>query len=105
GPDRDALVRAAIHAPAPGAVLAVGDASAASDVIAPGGTAVGDPPTGDVAADAGGAAGARGGAAAPVPLLADRPTLDGRPTAYVCRGFVCHRPTTDPSELTTQLTP
>jgi uncharacterized protein YyaL (SSP411 family) len=38
-----------------------------------------------------------------VPLLADRPMLDGRPTAYVCRGFVCDRPVTDPAELVTRL--
>lgn len=38
-----------------------------------------------------------------VPLLADRPLLDGRPTAYVCRGFVCDRPTSDPAELVEQL--
>jgi hypothetical protein len=29
-----------------------------------------------------------------VPLLADRVALDGRPTAYVCRGFVCRLPVT-----------
>jgi uncharacterized protein YyaL (SSP411 family) len=29
-----------------------------------------------------------------VPLLADRPTVDGRPTAYPCRGFVCDLPVT-----------
>ncbi|GAA2880986.1 hypothetical protein Acy02nite_20900 [Actinoplanes cyaneus] len=34
-----------------------------------------------------------------VPLLADRPMIDGRPTAYVCRGFVCDRPVTTPKEL------
>ncbi|MEN3309039.1 MAG: uncharacterized protein V7603_5241 [Micromonosporaceae bacterium] len=38
-----------------------------------------------------------------VPLLADRPTLGGQPTAYVCRGFVCDRPVTTVAELTTQL--
>ena len=38
-----------------------------------------------------------------VPLLRDRPTLDGNATAYVCRGFVCERPTTDPDELARQL--
>lgn len=38
-----------------------------------------------------------------VPLLRDRPLVDGRPTAYVCRGFVCERPTTDPDDLATQL--
>jgi uncharacterized protein YyaL (SSP411 family) len=30
-----------------------------------------------------------------VPLLADRVAIDGRPTAYVCRGFVCDLPVTD----------
>jgi uncharacterized protein len=38
-----------------------------------------------------------------VPLLADRPLRDGRPTAYVCRGFVCDRPITDPDELIARL--
>jgi uncharacterized protein YyaL (SSP411 family) len=38
-----------------------------------------------------------------VPLLADRPLLDGRPTAYVCRGFVCDRPVTDPADLIARL--
>ena len=33
------------------------------------------------------------------PLLADRPLVDGRPTAYVCRGFVCERPVTDVGDL------
>jgi uncharacterized protein YyaL (SSP411 family) len=38
-----------------------------------------------------------------VPLLADRPTLEGRATAYVCEHFVCQRPVTDPGELAAQL--
>ncbi|GGL90229.1 thioredoxin domain-containing protein [Micromonospora yangpuensis] len=38
-----------------------------------------------------------------VPLLADRPTRDGQPTAYVCRGFVCQRPVTTVPDLLTQL--
>ncbi len=38
-----------------------------------------------------------------VPLLADRPTRDGRATAYVCEGYVCQSPTTEPEELTGQL--
>jgi hypothetical protein len=38
-----------------------------------------------------------------VPLLADRPLLDGRPTAYVCRGFVCDRPVTTVDDLLTRL--
>ncbi|HET6529535.1 MAG TPA: thioredoxin domain-containing protein [Actinoplanes sp.] len=39
-----------------------------------------------------------------VPLLADRPLVDGVPTAYVCRGFVCDRPVTSPDALTHRLT-
>jgi uncharacterized protein len=38
-----------------------------------------------------------------VPLLADRPLLDGGSTAYVCRGFVCDRPVTTAAELAAQL--
>ena len=34
-----------------------------------------------------------------VPLLADRVAIDGRPTAYVCRGFVCRLPVTDAERL------
>ena len=37
--------------------------------------------------------------AAGVPLLADRPTLGGAPTAYVCQGFVCSAPVTEVSAL------
>ncbi len=39
-----------------------------------------------------------------LPLLADRPLVDGRPTAYVCRGFVCDRPTTAPEDVAAALT-
>jgi uncharacterized protein YyaL (SSP411 family) len=38
-----------------------------------------------------------------VPLLADRPLRDARPTAYVCRGFVCDRPIVDQAELIARL--
>jgi uncharacterized protein YyaL (SSP411 family) len=38
-----------------------------------------------------------------VPLLASRPLIDGVPTAYVCRGFVCERPVTSAAELAAQL--
>jgi uncharacterized protein len=38
-----------------------------------------------------------------VPLLADRVAIDGRPTAYVCRGFVCRLPVTDTEALRVQL--
>jgi uncharacterized protein YyaL (SSP411 family) len=40
-----------------------------------------------------------GGRADGVRLLADRPPVDGRATAYVCRGFVCDRPVTGPPDL------
>ena len=36
-----------------------------------------------------------------VPLLAQRPLVDGQAAAYVCRGFVCDRPSTDPAALGT----
>jgi hypothetical protein len=39
----------------------------------------------------------------PVPLLAHRPLVGGRAAAYVCRGFVCEAPTTDPAELVATL--
>jgi len=41
--------------------------------------------------------------AAGLPLLADRPTVDGRPTAYVCEHYVCQLPVTDPGALARQL--
>jgi uncharacterized protein YyaL (SSP411 family) len=37
------------------------------------------------------------------PLLADRPLVDGGAAAYVCRGYVCDRPTTDPAALAAAL--
>jgi hypothetical protein len=39
------------------------------------------------------------GAGGDVPLLDDRPAVDGRATAYVCRGFVCKAPVTEVSAL------
>ncbi|HEX2180660.1 MAG TPA: thioredoxin domain-containing protein [Rubrobacteraceae bacterium] len=38
-----------------------------------------------------------------VPLLADRPTRDGKATAYVCEGYACQMPATEPEELAEQL--
>ena len=38
-----------------------------------------------------------------LPLLEDRPKVDGKGTAYVCRRFVCQAPVTDPQELADQL--
>ncbi|CAN5346160.1 thioredoxin domain-containing protein [soil metagenome] len=58
---------------------------------------------GAVGADGAGTDGAAADGANGVPLLADRPIRDGRPTAYVCRGFTCDAPTTDPQQLATQL--
>jgi uncharacterized protein len=34
-----------------------------------------------------------------VPLLHSRPPIEGRATAYACRGWVCDAPTTDPDAL------
>ena len=36
-------------------------------------------------------------------LLNDRPLIDNKPTAYVCKGFVCDMPTNDPEVLKKQL--
>jgi uncharacterized protein YyaL (SSP411 family) len=41
--------------------------------------------------------------AAELPLLADRPRLDGKATAYVCENYRCQIPTTNPAELDRQL--
>jgi uncharacterized protein YyaL (SSP411 family) len=48
---------------------------------------------------AGGPADANDGVA----LLADRPSLEGRPTAYVCRHYTCQLPVTDVPGLRSQL--
>lgn len=72
-PGRVALARAAVRASAPGLVLAQGDPAEIAE----------DP--------------------AAVGLLRDRPLVGGRAAAYVCRGFVCDRPTTDPGTLRTSL--
>lgn len=72
-PGRVALARTAVRSPAPGLVLAQGDPAQVAD----------DP-------------GAPG-------LLRDRPLVGGRAAAYVCRGFVCDRPTTDPGVLRASL--
>ncbi|MFJ3975000.1 thioredoxin domain-containing protein [Streptomyces sp. NPDC090021] len=73
-PARAALHRAALLGTAPGAVVAVG---------LPQPTA--------------------GGGEGEFPLLAERVLVHDLPTAYVCRHFVCARPTTDPVELGEQL--
>ena len=38
-----------------------------------------------------------------VPLLEGRSALDGVAAAYVCEGFVCKAPVTDPGALNAQL--
>jgi uncharacterized protein len=38
-----------------------------------------------------------------IALLADRPTRDGKATAYVCRGYQCDEPVTEPRKLFEQL--
>ena len=38
-----------------------------------------------------------------IALLAGRTAIAGRPTAYVCRGFACRLPVTDPDALAGQL--
>ena len=68
-PRRAQLHRVALESPAPGAAVVVGE------------------PQGD------------GDAATSVPLLRDRPLVDGSAAAYVCRRFVCERPVTDPEDL------
>ena len=42
-------------------------------------------------------------AAAGLPLLAERTTVGGRPTAYVCQHYVCQLPVTEPEALARQL--
>ena len=36
-------------------------------------------------------------------LLDDRALVNGKPTAYVCKGFVCQQPVNDPEEILAQL--
>ena len=40
-----------------------------------------------------------------IPLVRERPQIDGKATAYLCEHFVCKTPTTDPKELASQLHP
>jgi hypothetical protein len=38
-----------------------------------------------------------------IALLAHRPQVNGKATAYVCRHFLCQAPVTEPEELASQL--
>ncbi|HEU5460365.1 MAG TPA: thioredoxin domain-containing protein [Pyrinomonadaceae bacterium] len=38
-----------------------------------------------------------------IPLLENRPLLNDRPTAYVCKNYTCQKPVNEPSELARQL--
>lgn len=40
-----------------------------------------------------------GDAASIVPLITDRPAIDGQATAYLCRHFACERPVTTVDDL------
>lgn len=42
-------------------------------------------------------------AIAAIPLLQNRPLLDGRATAYVCQNYACQHPVTSPADLQSQL--
>jgi hypothetical protein len=42
-------------------------------------------------------------ATSPVKLLNDRPLIDGKPAAYVCRAYTCDKPVTEPVALSDQL--
>jgi hypothetical protein len=48
-------------------------------------------------------AGGAPAASSPVKLLNDRPLIDGKPTAYVCRAYSCDKPVTEPGALSDQL--
>ncbi len=37
------------------------------------------------------------------PLFAGKTARDGEPTAYVCRGYACDAPTTDPGTVSEQV--
>jgi uncharacterized protein YyaL (SSP411 family) len=48
-------------------------------------------------------AGGEAGKSSHIKLLEDRPLVDGKSTAYVCRGYSCDRPVTTPDALSDQL--
>jgi uncharacterized protein YyaL (SSP411 family) len=48
-------------------------------------------------------AGGEAGKTSRIKLLEDRPLVDGKPAAYVCRAYSCDRPVTEPEALSEQL--
>jgi uncharacterized protein YyaL (SSP411 family) len=38
-----------------------------------------------------------------IKLLENRPLVDGKPAAYVCRSYTCDKPVTEPDALSDQL--
>ncbi len=38
-----------------------------------------------------------------IPLLANRPQVDNKATAYICRNYICEAPTTNPAEVVSKL--
>jgi uncharacterized protein YyaL (SSP411 family) len=106
-PRTAALHTTAMLAAPPGAVVALGDGTAAADGVAAGGGAAAGTGGSAAAGTGGGAAAGTGGgagAAGPepaeaVPLLAGRTLVAGAPAAYVCRDFTCRLPVTDSMEL------